>query len=202
MIDTAVGWACGLVLMAPYPAFRALHLRHHARTNHPEDDPDMWVAATGPTLLWRCLTLLGHYYAVFLGPLSTTSSAARRARTITIVGVLGLLSAYATATAAGFGSTVLYVVVVPAWLAGAALAFLFDWLPHHPHTVQGRFRDTRVMPSVVLEALLLGQNLHLIHHLWPSVPFYRYGTVYLTEREALRAKGAAIPGPAPVPQSA
>jgi fatty acid desaturase len=81
---------------------------------------------------------------------------------------------------------------VPGWLATALLALLFDWLPHHPHTVQGRYTDTRAIPSRVLEVLLLGQNLHLVHHLWPSVPWYRYGVVFREAEHALRAKGSPI----------
>jgi beta-carotene hydroxylase len=85
---------------------------------------------------------------------------------------------------------VLAVVFAPAWLASGLLALVFDWLPHHPHAVQGRFVDTRVFPSLGLEMLMLGQNLHLVHHLWPSVPFYRYGAVFAACRDALAEKAA------------
>lgn len=35
----------GLVYIAPFPAFRYVHLQHHKHTNDPELDPDMWSGA-------------------------------------------------------------------------------------------------------------------------------------------------------------
>ncbi|MCP4805119.1 MAG: hypothetical protein GY913_04370 [Proteobacteria bacterium] len=191
-LDTVIGWASALPLLAPFPAFKSLHLRHHAKTNHPEDDPDFWVAGTGWRVAARCLSIMPHYYATYLGPLARASSSAARTRPVAIaflvlqaLGLLGL-------AVAGYGSTVLFVLLIPSWLAVAVLAFFFDWLPHHPHGVQGRYVDTRAIPSKLLEVVLLGQNLHLVHHLWPSVPFYRYGAVFDASRDALAAKGAEI----------
>lgn len=189
-LDTVVGWAASAPLLAPYPAFRALHLRHHAKTNDPDLDPDMWVAGTGWRVVARCLTILGHYYPMFLGPLSRESSSAARNRTTAIVYLAVLIPTLVAVAWAGWASTVLGVVVAPAWLASGLLALVFDWLPHHPHAVQGRYVDTRVFPSPGLEVLLLGQNLHLVHHLWPSVPFYRYGVVFAACQDALAEKAA------------
>ena len=42
--------------------------------------------------------------------------------------------------------------------------------------------------------VLLQQNLHLMHHLWPSVPFYNYARLYRRLRPALIAKGSPIQG--------
>lgn len=191
-LDVVVGWAAALPLLAPFPAFKTLHLRHHAKTNHPDDDPDYWVAGSGWRVLARCLSIVPHYYATYLGPLARTSRTAARTRPVTIAFLILQALVLVGLALAGFGPTVALVLVVPSWLAVSLLAFCFDWLPHHPHGVQGRYLDTRAMPSKVLEVLLLGQNLHLVHHLWPSVPFYRYGAVFEASKQALAAKGADV----------
>lgn len=191
-LDAVVGWASALPLLAPFPAFKTLHLRHHAKTNHPEHDPDFWVAGTGWRVVARCLSLVPHYYVTYLGPLARSSRTAARTRPVAVAFLVVQGLALVGLTLAGFGSTVAFVLVVPSWLAVAVLGFCFDWLPHHPHGVQGRYLDTRAMPSRVLEVLLLGQNLHLIHHLWPSVPFYRYGAVFAASQDALADRGADI----------
>ena len=43
-----------------------------------------------------------------------------------------------------------------------------------------------------LTTLLLGQNYHLIHHLYPAVPFFRYGACFREIRADLAVRGAPI----------
>jgi beta-carotene hydroxylase len=90
--------------------------------------------------------------------------------------------------------------VLPAMLASGLLAFFFDWAPHAPHARRGRYVDTRVMPSPALTWLMVFQNYHLIHHLYPRVPFYRYGALFREIAGELAAAGAPIgTWPAPRP---
>ena len=44
----------------------------------------------------------------------------------------------------------------------------------------------------MLSVPLLYQNLHLIHHLYPAVPFYRYGQIWRAQRQALLDKGVQV----------
>ena len=72
------------------------------------------------------------------------------------------------------------------------LAFAFDFLPHYPYDTNARYFDTRVTPGRVLNTLLLGQNYHLIHHLWTTIPWYRYRRAFGETRDALEARGCRI----------
>ena len=36
----------------------------------------------------------------------------------------------------------------------------------------------------------MGQNYHLIHHLWPAIPWYRYQPAYYATQHILDAKGS------------
>jgi beta-carotene hydroxylase len=38
--------------------------------------------------------------------------------------------------------------------------------------------------------LIMGQNYHLIHHLWPSIPWFEYRPAYQATRHILDAKGS------------
>lgn len=196
--ETLVGWISGLQLGAPMPAFKVLHLRHHGQTNHATNDPDMWVVASGRskvvralTLTLRCFTLLPHYYLhFFIGAASKTRGAReQRVPVVTAVVILALL--IGVLTFFGFGATLLFAWVLPAIAATALLGLLFDWLPHRPHTSRERYKDTRAIDAP-LGIPMLGQHLHLIHHLYPRVPFYRYRVVFDTLRPTLVAKGAPI----------
>jgi fatty acid desaturase len=192
-IDDAVGWAMAAMLCAPYPAFKLLHLRHHAHTNDAQRDPDYFVAGYGPLrVAAACLRILPHYYREFLVGVHSTSKGFRAQRRRVIGGLAVLLAFVGTMTVFGYGVPVFVVWMLPTLLATGMLAFAFDWLPHHPHDVQERYRDTRVILMPGLNLLLLGQNYHLIHHLYPRVPFHRYKACFETMRDELEREGAPI----------
>ncbi len=189
-LETGLGWLSGLPLLAPYPAFRKLHLQHHGHTNDEEHDPDFWVAGTSRwAILWRCATILPHYYwRIVVGTLRSPAT-----RDVASLAILSVYASTAVALSlAGHGAWVLTAWVGPALLAAGFLAFAFDWLPHQPHDQRDRYRNSRILLFPGLGVLLTNQNLHLVHHLYPRIPFYRYGTFFHEARPALTAKGAPI----------
>jgi beta-carotene hydroxylase len=176
-VNGLAGRLATIPLFGPFLAVRYVHLEHHKHTNDPVADPDHW-SGRGPSWLLplRWLTQDVHYYVVYL----------RRGRPwherIEVVGTLGAFIAIAIAlTAAGHGRIVLLGWLVPARLAIGVLAFAFDYLPHRPHTVtakQDRFAATSMFEGRLAYIASLGQSMHRVHHLYPGVPFYRYGDVF------------------------
>jgi len=192
-LDRSVGWACSLLFLAPFPAFEAVHLRHHGTVNREGRDPDLWVAGGhAPAVAARCLTIIPHYYVVFLGQLGSSSPKLRRARMVAVAALLALAALAAGLVWAGYGWPLLVLWLLPSWLASGLLAMAFDWLPHQPHADPGRYTNARVVLAPGLPLLMLWQNYHLVHHLWPRVPFYRYGTVFAASRPELEAHGSPI----------
>lgn len=189
-IDTVAGTLAGALLAGPFCGFRAVHLRHHSTTNDPDKDPDMHVKGSHPvTIAARCLTIMPHYYRLILtakeGVFQRVRGSAIR-DLILMVGLWGLL------VAAGLGAELLWLWVVPAWLAGGLLAFLLDWVPHHPHEVRGRGKDTRVVVGPGLTPLMMAQNLHAVHHLYPRIVWYRYPAFFMAHRDEIVAGGAPV----------
>ena len=182
-----------ILLFAPLPLFRVLHLRHHSFTNHTEKDPDHWVHGAGAlSIALRCLTIFPHYFRDFFVGVSSHSDAARAARRSALVSFLMMVFVALALSALGLGLQVLVLWVMPALLASGLLAFAFDWLPHTPHAERRRFLDTRVIEGRALAALLFSQNYHLIHHLYPRVPFYRYRALFEKVRPELEREGSRI----------
>lgn len=91
---------------------------------------------------------------------------------------------------AGFGVEVIAFAVVPNLIAVVLLVAFFDYIPHFPHKALGRYQNTRIFESRWLNLLLLGQNYHLIHHMYPRVPWYLYQRVYRRIRPDLEANAA------------
>lgn len=188
-----MGRLCSIALMAPFTAFRYLHLQHHRHTNHDHEDPDMW-SGRGPwyVLPLRWLTQDVHYYYFYFKRWSERPVAERRETLVALLGVIALVIAIGALTSP---VAVLLAWVIPARFAIMALAYGFDYLPHKPHHItskQDRYTATSVRPNPVLTPVLLYQNYHLVHHLYPGVPFYCYGKVWRSKEEQLRNKGAKV----------
>jgi ring-1,2-phenylacetyl-CoA epoxidase subunit PaaE len=168
---------------ASYPIFRFIHMQHHRFTNdHEGRDPDHYSSMSkgGIQGVLRWLTLDLHYLA-WVAP--KLGSRPRRDKVELALTWLLLIAVNVGLIAAGYGFELLVLFWVPQRIALFALAWAFDWLPHHglegkqPET---RFQATynRVGAERVMNVLLLYQNYHLVHHLHPLIPFYRYITVW------------------------
>ena len=190
LLNEAVGRICGWAYFGLFIGFRLLHLEHHAHTNEVDRDPDLWVAGdTRWARLFRWLTLDLHYHVAHARRWHLQSLAHKVEVVLTGVTLLALLCLL---VAQGYGWEVLWLWLVPLKLSFTFLAFGFDYLPHHPHQVtarEDRYRATGVYPSPWLTLPLMFQNYHLIHHLYPAVPFYRYARIWRSEREVLIARG-------------
>ena len=141
------------------------------------------------SLVLRCFSILPDYFFHFL---ARPDEQTRRWLWVLLSGE-GVLLAL-TGLFAYFAGWIYPLVlwVGPALCALALLAFAFDWLPHHPHTNRERYRDTNVILFPGLTFVLLSQNYHLIHHLYPTIPFYSYGRVFRKLRPFLEEQGSPI----------
>lgn len=166
------------------PAFGYVHIQHHRHTNDVDKDPDMF-ATHGPVwqlplrwalmdvgyAIWYTRRLPSRFRQAWRRP------AAELAETAVVfsLSVAGLGAAILT----GHVWTLAVLVVIPQRIGITILAWSFDWLPHHGlDEIQrvNRYRATRIRAGMewVLAPLMLSQNYHLIHHLHPWLPFYRY----------------------------
>lgn len=78
----------------------------------------------------------------------------------------------------------LFPVLIMKWLVCA----VFMFLPHYPHDIKQKenpYQATLIRKGWewLLTPLLAYQNYHLVHHLYPTVPFYRYKDIWAA-REA------------------
>ena len=81
--------------------------------------------------------------------------------------------------------------IFPHILASALIIYFFAYLTHKPHEVHERYRDTNVfwvkgkIMEPIVNWLYLFQNFHLIHHLFPRVPFYNYPKAFRSLKPVL-----------------
>ena len=193
LVNGLYGRLASLFLFSPFRAFRAIHLEHHSHTNDPTRDPDFGVSRRPRALLpLYCLLIVYEYRRHFYGrPLWHAKG--EIAEVLVNEAVLVALLAFGLANPTT-RPLVLYLWVVPALVAVVLLAFAFDFLPHTPYDRRGRYVDTRAYPGRLLEVLLLAQNYHLVHHLWTTIPWFRYRRAFEGVRPELERRGCRIEG--------
>ncbi|GAC1630763.1 MAG: hypothetical protein NVS9B10_23450 [Nevskia sp.] len=193
LIATIAGSFLGPVVTGA--AFRHVHFGHHRNTNDTARDPDLW-SGIGPR--WRLplqwATADAMYVVVIL---REWSQIALRDRVQIVAITLALLGGYGAMWALGYGVQATLYWLLPSRLAILWLAFAFNFLPHHPHqTLQSHnpyaATNARQGGEPLAKWLFLYQNYHVIHHLFPSVPFYRYLRIWNARQAEFTALGTPV----------
>ncbi|MGR3466640.1 MAG: fatty acid desaturase [Shimia sp.] len=194
-VNAALMWA-PLTLTIPYARFRETHLAHHqdSRLTDPYDDPEsnyldaaQWEGLGG----WRRMlmrlnnTLLGR---ILLGPLIGNavwlSDDARRIawgdRRLA-----GMWAAHLPCVVAVLVLVALTPLPVWAYLVAVygaqGLLKIRTFLEHQAHDHAGG-RSAIVEDRGPLALLFLNNNLHVVHHMHPRVPWYRLPTLFRANR--------------------
>ncbi|MEX2196250.1 MAG: fatty acid desaturase [Thermoleophilaceae bacterium] len=197
-------WVNGLFgrLAAPFvaawgsfPVFSYIHIEHHRHSNDEGSDPDTYASHGRWWQLpfrWASIDL---WYTRFYASRWRSRSAAEVAETAAVA----VLSAVGIAACAATGNlwTLAVAYVLPQRIGLLVLAWWFDWLPHHGLAEtqrENRYRAARARVGMewLFTPLMLSQNYHLVHHLHPSIPFYRYLAAWRRNEEAYLERDAAI----------
>ncbi len=188
-LEAFMGLTTGLLFHGSYEQFIGIHLRHHAKVNQKGQDPDLHAA--GPLglltpLKWSAtlFVYLAHYLR---------GGYFRREKAMAVLGpYVFIAAAYFMAWRLGHLQALLCLWLVPSLLGTILTIWVFDHLPHHPHADPGKFTNARFYPHPVLDWAFFMQTHHLVHHLWPSVPWYRYRECYRQREAELLRAGARV----------
>ncbi len=187
------------VLQSPVPFFRAfryIHMQHHKFTNDKTKDPDLYVGS-GPgwllPLKWTTLDI--NYLYRYLNP-SVFMKRPKSERREMLLALLFAAVVLTVISANGWLNYYLLLFLIPGRITAIFLAITFDFLPHYPHQAQAKdqpFQCTsnRVGMEWLLTPVLLFQNYHLVHHLYPTVPFYRYLKIWYARKHYHQSKNPA-----------
>lgn len=194
-------WFGRLAILAVSPMvtlglFRWGHIQHHRFANGPRD-PDSWLHGPAWSLPLRWMLIDVWYFVYILSAVRGGDKLARKHLKPTLAATAITLAAAALVTWAGYGWPLLVLYFLPARITLLLLGFSFFWLPHVPHdTPQERdlYRATtvRLGREWLLTPLLQNQNYHLLHHLYPSAPFYNNGRLWRLLEPELRRHTLAI----------
>jgi fatty acid desaturase len=210
-LDRACGEIAAVPLLLNFAGWSSEHLRHHSHTNDPLHDPDMIVAGPlwGVPLKWLAamtLTVLGALPFIgdtifqralsavmpdgFPAPTERMQTENRQLRRYMQVAIAVVIASIPL----GLFMPVFFLWWLPGRVGILALMVLFQWLPHVPFDSTKRFANTRVNTFRGSTWLLLQQDRHLVHHLYPAVPWYRYRALFREIRPLLEAEACTIEG--------
>lgn len=178
-----------------FPAFEYIHIQHHRHSNDDEQDPDTFASHGSLWVLPLRWSMVEYFYIKYYLPRGRSRPVIEVAETLVMMTLFltGLIVAIVT----GNFWTLAIVFLIPQRIGLTVLAWWFDWLPHHgleDTQRSNRYRATRnrVGAEWLFTPVLLSQNYHLVHHLHPSVPFYRYLRTWRRNEEAYLERNAAI----------
>ncbi|MEX0307811.1 MAG: fatty acid desaturase [Ruegeria sp.] len=189
--------ALPLTLFIPYNRFRDLHLAHHCDANltDPYDDPEtnyldpqVWASLAG----WQRRmyqvnnTLLGR---MVLGPAigqvaflrDELRGALRGDRAILLAWALHISGVVVVLWIVTFSQMPIWAFALSAYI-GLGLVKIRTFLEHRAHE-KSRARTVIVEDRGLLAFLFLNNNLHVVHHMNPSAPWYRLPALYRTGKE-------------------
>ncbi len=196
-LNHLVGLMCGAVLLHEYKMFRVMHTLHHRDTNNPEFDPDVWVFARTPLgVFLKCLTIPLQYHYYFFKNIFLAEEYRKEVIHIFLVYWI-LYSLIFWACVFGYHWEILSLWYIPHFLASGLVIYFFGYLVHPKEQGEDRFKNTRVYFfkgrfAPIINLLWFFQTFHLIHHLYPRIPFYKYPSVFRDLRPILQEAGSPI----------
>lgn len=201
-IQDCLGWVGSLSLFANWPLLSRTHKGHHSHTNT-ERDPDIFVKLPLPLLAVRILATM-----VFLilpmallklvirdrslarGYINADTIMTKKEKFGHYLSNWLMVGTVWTLIFTGYAREVMFFWYIPSVYGYAILSFFLQWIPHYPFDSADRYMTSRNVGHSWLNPIMMMQNWHLMHHLWPSVPFYNYQKLHARLEPVLEAKGA------------
>lgn len=195
-LNHIVGFLSGAILIHEYKMFRLMHTYHHRDTNNPEFDPDAWIFSKYLiSVILRCLTIPFQYEYYFFKNIFLKKEHRREVIHIITVNTV-LYGLMFLPMFFGYFWEAMMLWYAPRIIASGMIVFFFGYLVH-PEEHEERFLNTKVhlvagKYSTLANLVWFFQSFHLIHHLFPKIPFYRYPAAFRDMRPLLEEAGSEI----------
>ncbi|MEL0083131.1 MAG: fatty acid desaturase, partial [Gammaproteobacteria bacterium] len=180
----------GLIFLFPYapmPILRWLHMQHHRFTNAKNDPDDFthrsprWQAP----IRWAMFDGYYMYYYFRYGGQFVTKFMPTFLFYVAVVAI-----ALTWGISNGYGLEIFVLWFIPTRIGLFLIDVVFVILPHAPGVV--KCEDNEYLATTMrmgwewlLTPFMVYQNYHLIHHLYPTVPFYKMHRVWHLKKDEL-----------------
>ncbi|PWR18424.1 fatty acid desaturase [Zavarzinia aquatilis] len=174
--------------------YRHLHLEHHKSTGEHGDDPDDILVAPLPGVL-PALFFIDIIWFFWYVRRFNRWTALQNSRFL--LGFSLYVAWHVAWIASPYAYEWLLVWLLPQRLGLGITTYLFAHIQHPPGVEQ---REHPIHATVMIErnplvlSFMLGQSAHLIHHLYPQLPFYRLEAGWRAAERLLAPRGVLFRG--------
>jgi fatty acid desaturase len=177
----AASVALGATFLMSFTAYRVVHTRHHKFLGDPRDPDDYQNYVKQPKLIWALhfvrLTVGSLLYLALIPMLALRhATASERRRILAEYGIL--LALYGVALRFVPGGVLAVTWGAPLLIAGTLTA-IRGFSQHGITDAADPYLASRtILPRHIVRCLLLNENFHLEHHLFPEVPSYHLAELH------------------------
>lgn len=191
-LNELVGHVSIIPLVLPYRIAWITHRQHHAHANDPKLDPDHGNKAdTWWQSIWNGLKSRqpgrDNAYKTVLE--TSDDPKLQRAMIESVILNTGFYAVLTGLAWSGFAIEAALLWWLPRHIGLSYIQLFLSWAPHHPMEEKGRYRDTRAWRSPIGTIASMGMEYHLIHHLYPKIPFFQTGPAFYAMRDILEERG-------------
>lgn len=181
-LNDAIGTLSAQLLLPGFSTslYRYLHVTHHARTGQ-DNDPDLKFTHSNLLLCWFNSAFLDVLWTRFYFSVWSERPVAERARFA--LGLVLYLTMFAVVIASPYTVEFFVAFVIPMLLGRVITVYLLATIQHRKgheqrHDPIGATSIQDVNSNWLQHLFMLGQSQHLIHHLYPGVPWYKYDPIW------------------------
>lgn len=159
-----------------------MHMQHHRFTND-EFDPDHALVTNPSNIFFLWFFWDFRYIYVYLKNQDNYPDYSLTRLCLEIIIGFSTIGAIAVFLPV----EVLMLWLIPTRIMLWLICLVFMYLPHTPHNI--KHKDNPYHATLLrsgwewlLTPLMMYQNYHLVHHLYPTIPFYRYKKAWLSRK--------------------
>ncbi|MBU6157113.1 MAG: fatty acid desaturase, partial [Alphaproteobacteria bacterium] len=181
--------------LAPMDVARFIHMAHHRYANDPARDPDAYSHKLDWLFPLRWANFDWFYTKWFF---TKGGEFARRKYVPLALYVATILTGAGAIVYAGYGWELLMLWIVPTRISSFLFVFVFSFLTHQPFETlaqQNEYKATalRLGADWFWSPVMANHNYHLLHHLYPTAPFYVYQRIWKLKGDAILREHPLMP---------
>lgn len=174
--------------------YRYLHMEHHRHTGVPVADPDEVTVGTRMPIRFMAWMFLDIYW--FSWYLRHITERPVKEVVGALLSISVFIAWHVIWLASPFALEFVLLWLIPQRLGITLMLYLFAGIQHPKgvHQAERPFQATRMFKGGAFSRWgMLSQAQHLMHHLFPAVPYYRYNAMWRLAEPAMR-EHEIVPG--------